>query len=92
MAWLWGLGKRRAPGSPGQRAPAAGDEARRDPRRLPQDIGQGWGVRSEVARGRFSGLVVEQVVGDDEAGTLDLKLPAPDEPASGGEPEEESEA
>jgi hypothetical protein len=25
-------------------------------------------------------------------GTLDLKLPAPDEPASGGEPEEESEA
>jgi hypothetical protein len=79
-----------ARGDPGRQPPP--EQTGRDPRRLRQDIGHGWGVRSEVARGRFSGLVVEQVVGDDEAGTLDLKLPAPDEPASGGEPEEESEA
>jgi hypothetical protein len=70
--------------------PAAGaDLGERDPRRRWQDIGHGWGVRSEVARGRLSGLVVERLF---TAGTLDLKLPAPDEPAPGGEPEEESEA
>jgi hypothetical protein len=61
------------------------------PGTLRAHIGHAWGVRSEVARGRLSGLVVEQVVGD-EAGTFDLKLPLPDEPASGREPEEESEA
>ncbi|MGH9021558.1 MAG: trigger factor [Acidimicrobiia bacterium] len=75
--------------------------AGRDARRLRQEIEHGRGieaVRSDVARGKALRLVIDRAFVVDETGrALDMKfgeskIPVPDEPASAGEPEEESEA